>query len=206
MFVALEVNVYAVPFVNPDTVQEPLAPVTVQVAFPGDAVTVYEVGVPPVVGALTVTVAWALPATAVAVPGLPGTVMFVELLVTDCEVNVAASFPVESCTADESLLDVGSVYETSTVLPWSTAVARFNTTVDPDTTADETVTAPPFAVTTNALAAAVVTFKASLNVSVRVVPLAARTAPFSVGDTLSTGVTDTDDDATESPALFTAFK
>ena len=50
-------------------------------------------------------------------PGLPGTVMFVELLVTDCEVNVAVSFPVESCTADESLLDVGSVYETSTVLP-----------------------------------------------------------------------------------------
>jgi hypothetical protein len=43
-------------------------------------------------------------------------------------------------------------------------------------------------------------------VSVRVVPLAARTAPLSVGDTLSTGVTDTDDDATESPALFTAFK
>lgn len=85
-------------------------------------------------------------------------------------------------------------------------MARFNTTVDPDTTADETVTATPFAVTTYALAAAVVAFKASLNVSVRVVPLAARTAPLSIGDTLSTGVTDADDDATESPALFTAFK
>jgi hypothetical protein len=37
---AVEENVYAVPFVNPFTVQEPLAPVTVQVAPPGDAVTV----------------------------------------------------------------------------------------------------------------------------------------------------------------------
>jgi hypothetical protein len=83
VFVAVVVNVYAVPFVNPVTVQDPLAPVTVQVAPPGDAVTVYEVGVPPEVGALTVTVACALPATAVGVPGVPGTVMFVELLVTD---------------------------------------------------------------------------------------------------------------------------
>jgi hypothetical protein len=57
MFIALVVKVYAVPLVSPVTVQEPLAPVTVQVALPGDAVTVYEVGVPPVVGALTVTVA-----------------------------------------------------------------------------------------------------------------------------------------------------
>jgi hypothetical protein len=40
MFIALEVKVYAVPLVNPDTVQEPLAPVTVQVALPGEAVTV----------------------------------------------------------------------------------------------------------------------------------------------------------------------
>jgi hypothetical protein len=85
-------------------------------------------------------------------------------------------------------------------------VARVSTTVDPDTTADETVTATPLAVTTYALAAAVVAFSASLNVSVRVVPLAARTAPLNVGETLSTGVTDTDDDPTESPALFTAFK
>ena len=60
--------------------------------------------------------------------------------------------------------------------------------------------------TAYALAAAVVASKASLNVSVRVVPLAARMAPVSVGEILSIGVTDTEADATESPALFTAFK
>jgi hypothetical protein len=85
-------------------------------------------------------------------------------------------------------------------------VANVKTTVEPETVADETVTAEPLAVTAYALAAAVVAFSASLNVSVSVVPLAARTAPLNVGETLSTGVTDTDDDATESPALFTAFK
>ena len=34
------VNVYGVPLFNPVTVQDPLAPVTVQVALPGDDVTV----------------------------------------------------------------------------------------------------------------------------------------------------------------------
>ena len=87
---------YAVPFVNPVTVQDPLAPVTVQVALPGDAVTVYEVGAAPDVGALTVTLTCALPATAVGVLGVPGLVIFVELLVTAWAVNVTASFPVES--------------------------------------------------------------------------------------------------------------
>ncbi len=51
---------------------DPDAPVTVQVAPPGEAVTVYEVGVPPVVGAETVTVAEPSPATAVGAPGVPG--------------------------------------------------------------------------------------------------------------------------------------
>jgi hypothetical protein len=37
---ALLVNVYGVPFVSPVTVQDPLAPVTVHVAPPGDDVTV----------------------------------------------------------------------------------------------------------------------------------------------------------------------
>jgi hypothetical protein len=85
-------------------------------------------------------------------------------------------------------------------------VARVNTIVDPDVTADEIVAALPFAVTAYALAAAVVALKASLNVRVSVVPLAARTAPLNVGETLSLGVTDTDADAFESPTLFTAFK
>jgi hypothetical protein len=61
-------------------------------------------------------------------------------------------------------------------------------------------------VTAYAAAAAVVEFNASLNVKVRVRPLEAKTAPVKVGATLSTGVTDTVDDAIESPALFTAFK
>ena len=63
-FVAVEVKVYDVPFVRPVTVHEPEAPVTVHCALPGVAVTVYEVGVPPEVGAATVTSAELSPATA----------------------------------------------------------------------------------------------------------------------------------------------
>ena len=47
---------------------------------------------------------------------------------------------------------------------------------------------------------------ASLNVKVSVRPLEAKAAPVNVGATLSTGVTETEVEATESPALFTAFK
>jgi hypothetical protein len=49
-FVAVDVNVYEVPLLKPVIVHEPLDPVTVQVAPPGEAVTVYEVGTPPDVG------------------------------------------------------------------------------------------------------------------------------------------------------------
>ena len=71
-FVAVDVNVYEVPFVRPVTVQLVAGDVTVQVNAPGDDVTVKEVGEP--VPAVTVTVAWAVsgPATAVGVPGVPG--------------------------------------------------------------------------------------------------------------------------------------
>ncbi len=55
--VAVVVNVYAVPLVSPVTVHEPDDPATVHVAPPGEAVTVYEVGAYPPVGATTVTVA-----------------------------------------------------------------------------------------------------------------------------------------------------
>jgi hypothetical protein len=86
MFIATDLNVYATPFVKPATTQEPLAPVTVQVLSTpetcGDAVTVYEVGVPPVIAAVTETVACALPATAVGTAGLSGIVITVELFVT----------------------------------------------------------------------------------------------------------------------------
>ena len=49
-----------------------LGAVTVHVAPPGDAVTVYEDGVPPVVGGEIVIVALPFPGAAVGVPGVPG--------------------------------------------------------------------------------------------------------------------------------------
>ena len=57
------------PLLNPSTVHEPLAPVTVQVKPPGLEVTVYEVGVM-VGGAVTTTVALPFPAVAVGLPGV----------------------------------------------------------------------------------------------------------------------------------------
>ena len=72
-FVAVEVKVYGVPFVSPVTVHEVAGTVTVQAPPPGEAVTEYDVGVPPEPGGLIVTVAWpSTPATAVGVPGIPG--------------------------------------------------------------------------------------------------------------------------------------
>ena len=62
---------YDVPFVKPDTVQLPEAPVTVHVRFPGVDVTKNDAGVPPV-PAVTVTTADATPATAVGAGGVPG--------------------------------------------------------------------------------------------------------------------------------------
>jgi hypothetical protein len=73
-FVALTVNVYAVPFVRPATVMG--LPDPVPVWPPGLAVTVYEVIAEPPFeeGALNDTVADALPATADTPVGAPGTV------------------------------------------------------------------------------------------------------------------------------------
>lgn len=100
MFIATDLNVYETPLVKPVTTQEPLAPLTVQVLSTpetcGDAVTINEVGVPPVVAAVTETVACALPATAVGTAGLSGIVITVEPFVTVRAVNVAASFPAKS--------------------------------------------------------------------------------------------------------------
>ena len=79
VFVAVAVNVYAVPFVRPVTGHDPEAPVTVHVPpeTAGDAVTVYEVGAPPrvpsvAVPAATVTVTLESPATPVGLAGVPG--------------------------------------------------------------------------------------------------------------------------------------
>jgi hypothetical protein len=73
-FVAVTVNVYAVPFVSPVTVQ--LVVADVQVRFPGDDVTVYNViAAPPLVaGADHETATWALPLVPVALVGTPGIV------------------------------------------------------------------------------------------------------------------------------------
>ena len=72
---AMVVNVYAVPAVKPVIVHDPDAPVTVHFAPPGVAVTSYEVGVKPPVGAVTVIVALSSPATTVGTPGVFGVVL-----------------------------------------------------------------------------------------------------------------------------------
>ena len=72
---AMVVNVYAVPAVRPVIVHDPDPPVTVHFAPPGVAVTSYDVGVKPPVGAVTVIVALSSPATTVGTPGVFGVVL-----------------------------------------------------------------------------------------------------------------------------------
>ena len=91
---AMVVNVYAVPAVKPVIVHDPDAPVTVHFAPPGVAVTSYEVGVKPPVGAVTVIVALSSPATTVGTPGVFGAVGADTPFVTDSGPNDAASAPV----------------------------------------------------------------------------------------------------------------
>jgi hypothetical protein len=82
---AVLLNVYAVPLVNPGTVHEVAGTITVQflsgviAVVPAllKAVTVYELGESPVVGATMATVALASPATTVGVPGVPGVLKLV---------------------------------------------------------------------------------------------------------------------------------
>ena len=71
-FVAVAVNVYAVPFVRPDTTHDPDAPVIVHVAPPGDAVTVCDVAAAPDCAAETDTVTDASPTTPVGAAGTFG--------------------------------------------------------------------------------------------------------------------------------------
>jgi hypothetical protein len=68
---AVEVNVYAVPLFRPVTTHDVAGTVTVHVAQPGDALTTYDVGAPPVDGGVIVTVARPSPATTVGAPGTP---------------------------------------------------------------------------------------------------------------------------------------
>ena len=92
-FVAVAVNVYAVPLVRPSNVQgPPAAPATVQVAPPGLAVTVNVSAAPPGVDpGPTVTVAKASPATAVGAAGVAGN--STPLVITRSPVPVRATDP-----------------------------------------------------------------------------------------------------------------
>ena len=72
-FVAVTVNVYAVPFDRPVTIIGLVAPVAVKP--PGLEVRVYDVTPPPpVVGAVKLIVACVLPGTAIAAVGAPGSI------------------------------------------------------------------------------------------------------------------------------------
>jgi hypothetical protein len=70
--VAVAVNVYAVPFVRPDTTHEPDAPVIVQVAPPGDASTVCDVAGHESMAFVTVTLADPSPTTTLGAAGTFG--------------------------------------------------------------------------------------------------------------------------------------
>lgn len=84
-FVAVTVNVYAVPFVKPLTVAEVVLPLTVADTLPGDEVTVYDViDAPPLeVGADQLTEACPLPAVAPTLVGAPGGPIGVTMLEGD---------------------------------------------------------------------------------------------------------------------------
>jgi hypothetical protein len=86
---AVAANVYAVPFVRPDTTHDPDAPVIVHVAPPGDASTVCDVAAVPVVAAVIEAVTDPSPATTL---GTAGTFGFA-IGVTDTEAADAADVP-----------------------------------------------------------------------------------------------------------------
>jgi len=104
--VAVDENLYAVLLLKPVITHEPDPPVTVQVlsgfrAVPllSSAVTVYEEGVPPVLGAATVTVTCESPATVVGVPGVPGAdseicAVTAEVTTVDCATLLTVLVPV----------------------------------------------------------------------------------------------------------------
>ena len=88
-FVAVTVNVYAVPLVRPDTTHEPDAPVIVQVAPPGDASTVCDVAGHASSASATVTLTVPSPATTVGAAGTLG----IGMGVTAADAGDAADVP-----------------------------------------------------------------------------------------------------------------
>ena len=119
------------------------------------------------------------------------------MFVTDVADRDDASLPAESCTAFASLPAVGSVYATVTdSLETTAGDANVNTTVEPDTTADDTPRDTPPTVTANADVDAVVADNASEYVNVTVVPAAftaAETNDGAVESTVELFVTDVAD-------------
>ena len=95
--VAVTVNVYAVPLVNPPTTTD-VAPVVVATAPPGDAVTVYPVTLAPplLAGGLHDTVADAFPATPATPNGALGTVAAAVVRNT----NMPATYPPDGVNPD----------------------------------------------------------------------------------------------------------
>jgi len=92
LLVAVTVNVYEVPLVNPATVAD-VPTIVVAVAPPGDAITVYPViAEPPLLaGAVQVTTAEAFPGVADTAVGAPGTVLGVTAALGDDAGEVPAA-------------------------------------------------------------------------------------------------------------------
>jgi hypothetical protein len=138
LFDATTVNVYAVPFVRPVTLQVS-APVVVHVLPPGEDVTVYPViGVPPfAAGASHETITFVSPETPVTPVGAPGTTSGV----TGFDATTGES-PAAFVAFTEK------VYDVPLVRPEHAAV-RPVTTHDPpagdDVTEYEVIGVPPFA-------------------------------------------------------------
>ena len=181
---AVAVNVYAVPFVRPDTTHAPDAPTIVHVAPPGDAVTVCDVAGHTSMASATDTLTAPSPTTA---PGAVGTLGFA-IGVTDADGVDAAEVP-------PALLAVAvNVYAVPFVRP--------DTTHAPDAPTIVHVAPPGDAVTVcdvaghTSMASATDTLTAP---SPTTAPGAVGTLGFAIGVTDADGV-----DAAEVPPAFVA--
>ena len=114
----------------------------------------------------------------------------VELFVTGWLEKVATSFPVKSWRAFVSSLPEGSTYETVTVSPAKTVLARFKVTVDSEVETEETVIvsllpAKRVRETVNCEVTAVVSRRLSLKPKVSKIPEEGTDAELNDGDETS---------------------
>ncbi len=103
------------PVVKDEIVQLVAGEITWQVAPPGDAVIVYEAGVPPDDGGVTVMVVLPSPGTAVGVPGVPGAA------IVHCAVNVL--FAVTLVTEADGLITLAPSLQPAKVKPFLVGAA-----------------------------------------------------------------------------------